>query len=698
MIKKLIGLCLLIVLGLYIFILNNASSSTKEHKTEVKYLISALDKLPPDVIQALIVGEESEHILNRGFVVQDYLAVTRKNILNLYQSISSAGIPFGNEDLLDRFLTPGKVQEIRLMKKSIKVHGKVKEVFQITIQGHGTVSSSKLATPEDLTADQLIAMKEIFESFSSEINDRVSKLYIEMPLRDKENNLVVDSSGNFRTVEIDIFLKNKDGTPIPFFINGEVKFYEQDKKNAQYLASQYRLNSVTHPGFFAIDITDQQGFKSRNIAVAGMPKDLEVHTSAYFEENASITAQIADQFSTWASPEISQLIFTPAPERLGVYLNKKVLLNAESFGFGPSAAISEIFPYLRKRISHLGYIGDGHTLDLQRKLSYDAIYDCGAETTAQRKEKFTQAAKDYDVFITASDFEAARWARELGLALIIYDPLTWYWKQIPEIVGNADLYVAQNFFGVAERIQSEPGAFPEHAIVPPIVSGIYNAKKFTNQQNLLVNMGGLSNPYTSPQDLQDFAKTVFCFAHNVLAPAYDATTYVSSRSIVDSVQSICPATTLLPYQVQDCLSASQLAIMTSGLGNIYEAASMNKKVVWLPPANDSQGQQIKLLQQHGMADYFIDWADIFVDDQPIDYFDTQELVMKQIAVYMKRLSKEPRAKARFITLLCDSYEKSQTQSSAKLGKLTTTFSVHGAKQTAEAILQSLTAKYPPREM
>lgn len=30
--------------------------------------------------------------------------------------------------------------------------------------------------------------------------------------------------------------------------------------------------------------------------------------------------------------------------------------------------------------------------------------------------------------------------------------------------------------------------------------------------------------------------------------------------------------------------------MTPGLGNIYDAATFAKHVVWLPPANDSQGQ------------------------------------------------------------------------------------------------------------
>ena len=135
-------------------------------------------------------------------------------------------------------------------------------------------------------------------------------------------------------------------------------------------------------------------------------------------------------------------------------------MNAEAFGFGPSAAIGEIFPYLRHRIAHLSYIGTGHTLDLQKELPYEQVFDYGAETAEARKEKFVSIAKGYDIFMTASDFEAARWAKELGMELIIYDPLTWFWREIPEVIGKADFYVAQNFFaslkGCRRRVTFSP--------------------------------------------------------------------------------------------------------------------------------------------------------------------------------------------------------------------------------------------------
>jgi hypothetical protein len=50
--------------------------------------------------------------------------------------------------------------------------------------------------------------------------------------------------------------------------------------------------------------------------------------------------------------------------------------------------------------------------------------------------------------------------------------------------------------------------------------------------------------------------------------------------------------------------------MTPGLGNIYEAAALAKRVFWLPPANASQGQQLVTLKRRGLAPFAADWHDI----------------------------------------------------------------------------------------
>ena len=66
----------------------------------------------------------------------------------------------------------------------------------------------------------------------------------------------------------------------------------------------------------------------------------------------------------------------------------RLLLNAEPFGFGPTAAIAGFFPHLRGNFATIGYMGKKHTLDLQKGLPYDAIHDVTGTPKDERSENY----------------------------------------------------------------------------------------------------------------------------------------------------------------------------------------------------------------------------------------------------------------------------------------------------------------------
>ena len=78
--------------------------------------------------------------------------------------------------------------------------------------------------------------------------------------------------------------------------------------------------------------------------------------------------------------------------------------------------------------------------------------------------------------------------------------------------------------------------------------------------------------------------------------------------------------------------------MTPGLGNIYDAAGLARQAFWLPPTNDSQGQQLRLLLKHGVAPYQGDWHELNCPEVPfaeVDYFGDQQEVIKQLAHHIQ---------------------------------------------------------------
>ena len=106
----------------------------------------------------------------------------------------------------------------------------------------------------------------------------------------------------------------------------------------------------------------------------------------------------------------------------------------------------------------------------------------------------------------------------------------------------------------------------------------------------------------------------------------------TSQLIAGHMQHDAPAVrTIPPRQVQHLLGTSELAVMTPGLGNIYEAAALAKRVFWLPPANASQGQQLVILRQRGLAPFAADWHEILPGRAPIDYWMPDPIVAEDIA-------------------------------------------------------------------
>ncbi len=350
----------------------------------------------------------------------------------------------------------------------------------------------------------------------------------------------------------------------------------------------------------------------------------------------------------------------------------KIILNAEPFGFGPTAAIATFFPFIREKFEYVGYLGKRHTLDLQKDLSYDAIHDASDLSD----EEIKNVLSTYDIFVTALDFETAALAKSAGLKVIIYDPLTWYWKIIPPIVSASDMYLAQDFFGVKERLTKEPDLFPENIkIIPPIVS---QRRQRNSKKYVLINLGGLQNPLWSVDDVFEYAKTFIGAIKACLAP--DEELVVATSNAVAMKMNDEKVRNYSRSEMFEILENTKYAFMTAGLGNIYDAAKFDIPTIWLPPANDSQGQQLEILKRQNLTDGQIDWSLL---GKPIDYFDKQTAVLKNIkeAIYSAPGSSTLES---VVSAACEKInDKGSSITSALLDK----FGTGGAEKVADLIFE-----------
>ncbi|MFB8350698.1 hypothetical protein [Streptomyces niveus] len=396
----------------------------------------------------------------------------------------------------------------------------------------------------------------------------------------------------------------------------------------------------------------------------------------------------------------------------------RLLLNAQPFGFGPPAATAALARELAPLCGELAYFGGGHTLDLQDRPPYHAVYGTTGLSDGERLAWLRRLAPRYDLFVTAMDFEEAALARRAGLDVAVYDALTWFWPEIPAAAGNAALYIAQDFFGVRERIAADPALRRNSVIVPPIVPRLPPRQVWRperpgdgRRRHVLLNLGGLQNPYWEPSDAAAYARLMLD-AVRAAQPAGRSVVVTTSRGVTAALGDPEAQTdtrtdarthvrTDVPTDIRthdrdtvlDLMSGAAYACMTPGLGNIYDAAATGVPTLWLPSANETHHLQARLLSEHGFCDARLDWPDL---GGPADYdvpasspSAVPEALTRAIVAVIRRLS-DPRGLSGLRDRLADAVAKSTAGLGLAPGRaqaLTDRFGHGGTGEAATALVR-----------
>ncbi|MFD7234512.1 hypothetical protein ACFWAT_04290 [Streptomyces syringium] len=356
----------------------------------------------------------------------------------------------------------------------------------------------------------------------------------------------------------------------------------------------------------------------------------------------------------------------------------RLLFNAQPFGFGPAAAMAILAAELAPVCDRLAYIGGGHTLDLQKKPPYQVVHDTTGRSPGELLVILGDMAPRYDLFVTAMDFEMAELARHTGLDVAVYDALTWYWPTLPDVAHEAVLYLAQDFFGVRERVAAEPALRGRAVIVPPVIT---RGREWRPGRHVLVNLGGLHNPCWLPDDAVAYARLMLSTVRASVPTGLSlivATSRTIAAGLDDPDVGTYDHTTMLEF-----MGTAAYACMTSGLGNIYDAAATGVPTLWLPAANDSQPAQARLLCRHGYCDAYLDWADIGL---PVDYRDPTPVVAQAISRVVREVSDERRLRALLAGRLAE-LTAGLGVTAGRARALTDRFGQGGTRQAAEAIVR-----------
>lgn len=296
----------------------------------------------------------------------------------------------------------------------------------------------------------------------------------------------------------------------------------------------------------------------------------------------------------------------------------RILINAESFGFGPSAAAFEIFNIIKKEYPniYLGYLGEGHDLDLQRKLPYDSFI-------VKTPEDTLDVFEGYDIFITAMDRNRAKQAKNAGLTVIFYDALSWFWSDFSHF-EYIDYYLYQAFFNKS-KFPEKSG--PQLIEIAPLGLNFSDLDKYQPKANYtLINFGGLQNFYWDDSVIFAYVDLVLKNSYPLLAQHFKEIIVIGNSKIATEF-SCFSIKTVTPSEAKALTKNASFVLSTPGLGNIYDLANASTSCLFLPPVNDSQGQQLEALKQNGIVLHSLDWSEMGC---PINYHEEQNKVMDNI--------------------------------------------------------------------
>lgn len=218
-----------------------------------------------------------------------------------------------------------------------------------------------------------------------------------------------------------------------------------------------------------------------------------------------------------------------------------------------------------------------------------------------------------DLVVSSLNRFALTAAKRLSIPSVLFDDLTWFWKELPPGFELADLYIYQKFPGaehVAKRFQN---VLP----LPVITMKKAEGKKDDHE---LFYLGGVVNPLY-PQGQIHYIKLL----GEVLTqlPLSNHGRIVTADYAVSILQRQHPKyasqiRALPQKEFHEMMRRARSIAITAGMNTTLEALALGQPVHFLPPSNQSQYALQRVLITQSNAFKGISWREFGVDESFFD--------------------------------------------------------------------------------
>lgn len=336
-----------------------------------------------------------------------------------------------------------------------------------------------------------------------------------------------------------------------------------------------------------------------------------------------------------------------------------ILLDAAPFCYGPISTLLAVIDELGDDAVDFVLLASGTSAEFAAaRRDRIEIVACNTESEAdlaRHEALFRRCA----LFVCNTNPTSAAYAKELGCRVAYIDTLFWMWDRVDPRVARADLFLVQEFAGVAEnraRIGAEIAAFQ---LVGPLIA---SAPRRTDPGGAcIVSFGGIESSLTVPGQTNRYPWWMARLLLAALArrPRYERYRLCGRDHVMRSVAAElgAPADVAFGFVPHDEFVAeigrAGLYLLSPGLTGVYEAVAARPPTVLLLPQNYSQQLQAQTFiddPRWGLRG--LDWRHVY-DEFVMPRFLGEAEAVAQLNEVILRFERDAAAQARYVDRLAE---------------------------------------------
>lgn len=299
-----------------------------------------------------------------------------------------------------------------------------------------------------------------------------------------------------------------------------------------------------------------------------------------------------------------------------------IVMDAAPFCYGPISTLMAVAQHLRRHELELVLLASGTAAEFVRTdHEWLRVVSCNTEDIADL-ERVGPLLRDAAVFVCNTNPASAAFARSIGCRVVYIDTLFWMWDHIDPLVAASELYLAQDFAGVADNHRRIGNAIENFEIVGPLIADC-DDRPPERDRTCIVSFGGMQSSLTVPGNTNRYPWTMTGLLLSALdrVESFDRIVFCGCGWVMQSLEARFAGPgrefRFIPHaELLRELARCRLLLLSPGLTGAFEALALNVPTCLLLAQNYSQHLQASAFLRRAEPPFRgLEWSDLYPDFQ-----------------------------------------------------------------------------------